>query len=185
MRTDPFADGLIFEGELPLAWLSLPGRPDAGQLHRLNDTNAPLVRALGALMDSHPAAHGDDHTEYPQEFARLEAKVDLLVDMIGRALTRQGDVPMQVRLRLSGSGVAWSGADLPSAGAWVVVQLYPHPRYLQPLELAGQVLPTGTGVPHGVTVAFQDLSEPVSDFIDKFIFRHHRRVIASHRSPET
>jgi hypothetical protein len=168
---------------LPLTWRPLPGPPDGGQLAQLNDVNEPLVRALAALLDGHPTAHADDRGEYPQEFARLEAKLDLLFEMIGRALVRQGDVPGQVRLRLSSSGVAWSAEDLPSEAAWVLVRLYLHPRYLQPLEVAGQVLPPGHAQ-REVTVAFHGLCEPVLDFINKFIFRHHRRVIASHRSPE-
>jgi hypothetical protein len=183
VHTDPFIDGLIFEGDLPFARRLLPGKPGRADLDRLNDVNEPLLRALSFLMDSHPVVHGEDRMEHSQEFARLEAKLDLLLDMVGRALSRQGDVPPTVRLRLSSAGVAWSEADAPAPGSWVQVALYLHPRYLQSLEIVGQVLLQAETARGEAVVAFHGVYEPVQDLIDKFIFRHHRRIVHSHRSP--
>lgn len=183
MPTDPFADGLTFEGELPLTWQPLPGPPTAADLHRFNDGNEPLLRALTALMDSHPPGHSEE-SEYPQELTRLEAKLDLLLDMVGRALALQGETPAMLPLRLSARGIEWPAAARPTSGSWVLVRLYLHPRYLQPLELVGQAVPEGESHEGVVVIAFHGMQEVVRDCIDKFIFRHHRRVIASQRAPE-
>ncbi len=177
MLEDPLAEGLIYEATLPLAWQLLDGPPDSIALQSQGESNESFLRALAAL-DHHAESSEEPETLHP-ELVRLDLKINLLMELVGQALSVQLSVPPPVRLRFNAHGVEWTGADLPPQGRWVRIQLYLKPEFPRPLVTFGQVLRAESGA---ATVAFEGIGEAVEDGLEKMIFRHHRRVIAQHRA---
>ena len=180
--SDPLADGLVFEDALPLCWEVVDDLPDAAHLARLNEADEALLRVISALEEYRPEP-GEEHAEVAQELARLDFKLSLVLDLVGQLLSRQLTLPESLPVRLGARGLEWPAADPPRPGAHLIVSLYLHPGYPRPLELPGVVagvdpLPVGGRV----RLAFRGLGEPVEDWLEKFIFRHHRRSIAHARA---
>ncbi len=177
--SNPLAEGLIYEAELPLAWRPLAEALADSELVRRNDANELLLKAIGVLEEyrgeAEEAASGTQ-----QELARLEFKVDLILDLISRMLVRQLQLPAAVACRLGAQGLAWlCRGELPPVGSMLQLELYLQPRYPSPLLLVGEVVGTEAGGEASlVTVAFRDLSPVLEDALEKLIFRHHRRSVA-------
>ena len=79
-----FADVLTCEAWLPAGWRGgdrqLP--PAAGEA---------LLRSIATAEDARSSDEGDERNELPQAFQRLEAKVDLMLNLIGRLARQQAD----------------------------------------------------------------------------------------------
>jgi Atypical PilZ domain, cyclic di-GMP receptor len=183
----PLAQGLVYEDRLPLGWRVLDRLPDENALTHLNEFNESFLKIFATLEDQHvpnPEA-GDSHAEIQHELMRIDLKVNLLLDLVGHVLSRQLDLPERVLLRVGAQGMEWEGDSLPAEGCYIKVELYLYPRYPRPLELIGQVISVqAQGECGRVTVVFVGVSETVEDWIDKIIFRHHRRSIAHRRIPQ-
>ncbi len=177
---DPLAQGLIYEDTLPLTWRRLESAPGETQLARLNDSNEAFLRALSALEEHHPG-HAELEDRFPiirQELERLDLKLNLLMELVGHVLSRQMMLPEPLPVRVGAGGIQWRSGVLPERGARVYVELYLRPRYPRPLELVGEVTECSD---NQVKLAFVGMSEAVQDWLEKLIFRHHRRRIARRR----
>jgi hypothetical protein len=177
---DPLTHGLIYEDALPLIWRQLESIPGETQLARLNDSNEAFLRALSALEEHHPG-YAELEDRFPiirQELERLDLKLNLLMELVGHVLSRQMMLPEPVPVRVGAEGIEWRCERLPDRGSWVFVELYLRPRYPRPLELVGEVMERSD---KEVKLAFIGMSESVQDWLEKLIFRHHRRHIARRR----
>jgi hypothetical protein len=86
------------------------------------------------------------------------------------------------RVWLRTDGVHWLDAQPPEAGAVVEVTLYMSARYPRPLRLALTVLdvtPEGSG--SRVRTSYWDIDPSARNYLEKQIFRHHRRAVAEAR----
>lgn len=179
-------DGLIFEDALPLAW-TLGPLADASGLARLNADNHQLlvsestldeVRVHEALKDESPAL--------VHELQRLDFKLNVLLKLVAELATRQYGLPSPRRVRFSSTGLEWIGDDAPGIGSGGLLMLYvnptlPHPLML-PATVVGEVLHNEL---RAAQLKFTGLSESVVELIQKFIFRHHRRLVAGSRLTAT
>ena len=177
--------GLIYEDVLPLGWRRLEGPPPAAQLAQLNLGNEAVLRAVTVLAEYRPET-GEEHTWQAQELARLDFKLNLLLDLVGQILTRGLSLPPARPLRLGAQAVEWICplSEAPPSASHAVMSLYLPNAYGRALELPGRVaavenLPAGARV----RVVFIGLGEAVQELLDKLIFRHHRRSIAQARIP--
>ena len=171
--------GLEWEGSAALTWDYLDRLPEGHALTHLNQCAENALRQL-ALLDETPQDLGEDNSGIARELERLESMMSLLIRLVGQLLARQLRVPDAAPVRLSADGLQWSGDDLPEAGRAVLVQLFLHPDIPQPLELAGE---TAAGAGQGtVAVNFYGLSEHTREWLEKSIFRFHRRSIAHSRA---
>jgi len=177
-----FGDGLIFEEALPVMWASGPLAEGTSPAH-LNADNHQLlgaeaslheVRVLDALKDESPAL--------VQELQRLEFKVNILLRLTAELATRNSTLPPAQRIRLTSRALEWFGQHTPAVGDIGLLSLYVNPSLPQAIRLAGVV--AGERTHEGVRVAqirFSGISEAVVEQLDKFIFRHHRRLVAGAR----
>lgn len=143
-----------------------------------------LLHSVAQVEDSHPEEKGSDERG-PQELAmqRMEAKLDLLVGLIGRLLASEGGAGAPRPLRWSYCGLC---VTLP--GAWVEgdsgLLSLPVAGWLpQPLELPVQVLATAAA-DNGelrLWLAVEPLTHSLAEALKRHIFRQHRRAIAEER----
>lgn len=169
--------GLAYEDRLRLRWA--PRAPaDGSETARHHEANEEFLRAM-AVLETHPE-FDEERSSVAQALARLDLKIGLLAELVGRMLARQLALPEPVPVRLTTRSIEWRGTELPAPGTEVEVELYLRPEYPFPLVLPGRAVETGA-TPGAVRVALEALSEPVQEWLERTIFRHHRRAIALSR----
>ncbi len=180
---DPLAEGLYYEASLPFAWRVLESVPDAAHLNYWNEYNEAALRGM-AVLDEYVNQLPEDHANQGHELARLEVKVNLVLDLVGQLLAQQLLLPEPSWLKVGARGIEWVSPQALDTGTSLLIQLYLTPNYPRPLELPATVVkhePLAVGARS--TAAFEGCSEPVQDWLEKLIFRHHRRSIAHARVP--
>ena len=66
--------------------------------------------------------------------------------------------------------------------ALLKIQLFLDPEFPRPLTLCAKLIDVQ---PQNFTVSFGPLEERLQDLLDKYVFRQHRRAIASSRKSES
>lgn len=187
MDTDiinPLAKGLIYEDSLPLAWSVIDALPDDRELENINEANESFLKLLATLEDHHYARQERDESmlEFHHELMRIDLKMDMILEMITQALHCKSIQPKRIDMRLGPEGLEWTCDPLPVRGSLIKLELFLFPRYPRPVELLGKAVKViGEGAKSKATVSFQGLSVSVQDWLEKIIFRHHRRSIANVR----
>ncbi|MFC4161563.1 PilZ domain-containing protein [Chitinimonas lacunae] len=163
---------LAIHQPLPLSWLPSATPTLAGDA-------ITLLRAL-AIIDQLPVRHDDEQDERWRE---LEARVDLCLLMLGRLLARDGAAPESTTTALSGSQVSWLSADPPAPGSVGVLALYLSQALPLPLYLDARVTEVAAVVEGRWQVEAQFLieAEELQDWLDKTVFRYHRREISQRK----
>jgi hypothetical protein len=172
---------LWYEDVLPLSWRVR--QEETGESERLRERNERVVQALEALEEPRREDREEDARE--ARLQRFELKLDLVLELLGQLVLGHISIPERLPLHLSTRALVWESDHPPPEGAAVQVDLYLSPRYPQPIGLAGVVQavePAPSGVSR-VTVIFGDLGEVVQDWLERSLFRHHRRRVARARHP--
>lgn len=154
-------------------------RPDPAALALINDRNTNVLVAVSALMDRRSDT-GEDDSPLTQEVARLDAKLNVLMEIVNRLLLPQSVLPPRIPVRVNAAGAALPWDGLPPVGTPVMLKLHFDVCRALPLELPGVRLagPTdGKGF-----IAFEGLTESVRDGIERLVFRQHRRQVAEARA---
>lgn len=144
-----------------------------------------LLRALGQIEDLRSEDSTEERGELPLMVQRMDAKLDLLLALIGR-LVRQGeDFPALRPVRWSRRGIRLElGARTGAApGAAGVVCLQPSDWLPEPIELPVTLVAeaaTGSGG-FFVWLAFGELGPGLESALERHLFRLHRRQIAEAR----
>lgn len=173
---------LAYQDLLPLAW-----RPAAALDRELSasfdERNLRLLQAWDAI-EEHTVAEKQkvEDAPYSAEITRLDLKVNLLLDMVGKLLAANHPRPPPVPVRFNALGAMWRATGkLPEAGEQGVIEIHLRDCLAEPLRLAGRV--TNVTPDGHIKVKFLPMGEAVSDLIEKLAFRRHRRQIAGARQP--
>ncbi|MGQ5522962.1 PilZ domain-containing protein [Chitinimonas sp. PSY-7] len=156
--------------DLPLAWYS--DEPQAGSDGIL------LLRVL-ALLEAAPPNYNEDDSVETLRWQGLEARVDLCMMLLGQLLLRDGLLPDVCPVELSGEGASWTSPGKLSSGQHGTLALYLSPRIPQPLLLPASLTDVqqkddGSWL---VQARFELGDLELQDWLDKTIFRRHRREI--------
>ncbi len=167
---------------MPIRWASAAEQPDDSSLAEINSANDSFLRAIAAF-DELAVDYGEEHSEVVQHLNRLDLKLNLLFDMLSRALREQSAIPPPARVRLGAAGVEWWGEDLPEPGTRVRLDIYLHAETPRGLEAFGRVVAVDQDQAGArlARVAFEGMSDAVREGLEKLIFRHHRRSVAQRR----
>ncbi|MFQ5488320.1 MAG: PilZ domain-containing protein [Gammaproteobacteria bacterium] len=179
----PLGEGLVYEDAVPLRVSEIEADVADARVTAIQESNEEILRVIAAL-DEHHMEGGDEESQYlGQDLARIESKLDLLLDMVAHMLASQLAVPSQLPIRMTARAIQWRQAEAPPAtGRQVLLDLYLHRKFPRPLVLLGVVQDVRRE--HGdflVTVSFMHMSESVQNWLEKLIFRHHRRSVAHAR----
>jgi len=155
-------------------------RPDAGELALVNDRNASVLVAVSALMERRSETTAEDDGALSQEITRLDAKLNVLMEIVNRLLLPQALLPPRIPVRFNAMGAVLPWDGLPPTGQHVMLRLHFDACRALPLELPGVRL-AGPSDGRGF-IGFDGLSEPVRDGIERLVFRQHRRQVAEARA---
>jgi hypothetical protein len=176
MRETDFG-GVSYQAEMPLGWEPMP-QISAMVLQEWMHTNAVLLHAL-ATMETQPPERDQENSS---DIERIEAKLDLALNLLAKLLSQHAARPESRPASLSAAVIEWldGGAQAPATGSDILISLYIHPQLAQPLLLPAKVR-SSQPVAGGTRVAaeFTRLSEEVGDWLERTVFRNHRRFIQS------
>lgn len=165
--------GISLHARLPLAWAAAHAFPQS-LLAEWMHGNLVCLQALAALESHEKDIDAGATGEHAA--GRLEAKVDLLLQLVGELMRKQQPSPPSMDVVLDAQEVIWDSAAPIAAGSEGVLTLFLSPRLHWPLTLPVQV----TGV-QGTKVHAKliHLSEDVQEWLERTLFRYHRRALHS------
>ena len=176
---NPLEEGLVHEDVLRLRVDPLDGLPSSLTLDHLNADNAHFLRGLAAMEEhAEPMEEGEG---LQPELARIDMKLNLLMDLVGDLLSRQAGLPEPSPVRFNAHGLAWTNGQAYPPGTLLALDLYLHSSLPRPLHLFGEVVPPATTT-DACMIAFVGLPEGLRDLIEKHVFRAHRRQVARQRA---
>lgn len=175
--------GLVYSDNIAVAWKPVDYEPDATHLAMVNASNESFLRAVSAIGDGVPAKEGaDTPAGINAETARLDLKLNLLLDLVSSLVYHELEIPPVGAVQVSATEVSWRG-DVPAPGARVFLQLYIQRGLPKPLCCYGEVISTAAEYEAGeARVRFVGLAGAAKVWLEKLIFRHHRREVAFRRA---
>ena len=172
---------LDYLDELPLAWSA--DAPDA-DAHQRSISNVYALEAVAAVEEHGAEGFHEEQSELQQELRRLDAKVQLLLDMVARLLQDAGRFPERHPVRVTVDYVDIAADAFSAAiGDTGLLALQLHPAIPAPLQLRGQLAETVEDA-GGRWLRFRPdppLAGAEHEALARHIFRHHRRSIAASR----
>jgi len=172
-------DELAYEEVLPVGWSALGGGTETAMAAGFTERNVRLLQALAAIED-HGVSEKPD--ESAPDLARLDYKINLLLDLVGQLVVANRPRPATTPIRFNARGAIWHAPQLASqAGQTGMAEIHLRDFLAEPLRLVGtltQVSPEGE-----VTMRFVPVGEALADLLERLIFRHHRRQVAGIRQP--
>ncbi len=175
-------DELAYEDVLSVAWRERPTGFSEAAAAKLAERNLRLLQAYEALDETSTGEKADETAPHSAEIARLDFKLNLLLDLVGQLVSASHPRPIALPVRFNSLGASWQPADAaPPLGNSGFLQVFLADALVQPLTLPAKVVSVAEDGP--VRAHFELLGEAVADQIEKLVFRRHRRKIAGARSP--
>jgi hypothetical protein len=172
---------LAYQDVLPVAWRPLPDQIDPDLAASYAASNVRVLQASTALQEQGPVDKGDENSPHAQDLLRIELKINLLLDVVGRILAANQPRPPSVAIRFNALGATFQGAaPFPKPGAQGSVEIFLRECVAEPLRLIGRVTAVSPG--GEVKVRFLPPGEATADLLEKLAFRRHRRQVAGSRS---
>lgn len=172
----------VYQDRLPIAWEAPEHKPSEADLLHVNNTNEEILKVIYTLDETHVDAE-DPHDTLAQHVIRIDAKVNFLMDMVGQLLLKSLVIPDVHDVALQATQIEWLTAEPPNVSAYIHVHLYLKIKYPKPLVLPATVKSIE---PHGdtykVVCELDNPGENVQDWLEKLVFRQHRRSIALSRN---
>lgn len=173
-------DRVFCDDELGLEWVVLDAAPDGTTVTRTNARNETVLRTL-ALVEEHDETQSEDAER--AELHRLEAKLDLTLELLSDLVSmKRGHVPRRA-VRFNSRGLCWQSETAPAVGSLLLVDCFVQPAWPIPLKLLARVRSSdAAGGAHKVCTSLEQLDSGVRDWLEKLVFRRHRRAIARRRA---
>lgn len=174
--------GVYYQSEMPISW-RLGTAPPPGILSEWMHTDAVVLRALAGMDTQAPTRETEFGNEMEKKLDRVEAKLDLALNLLSNLLAQHIPKSEICPVTLSASMIEWvSRAAAPAKGG-IVISLFIDPRLPQPLLLPANVRES-EATTAGVRIAadFTHLSEEVEESLERTVFRNHRRHIQAMHS---
>ncbi|BCB27270.1 hypothetical protein SKTS_21560 [Sulfurimicrobium lacus] len=177
------SNGIFYAAELPLSWTPL-GRLQPLQNEQWQHAGAALLRALAVLETPVAEVERDTASASGKAMERLEAKLDLALSLMTQLARQQAELPPLHHVFLRAKSLEWFAESVPAVQQMVLVSLHISPKLPQALMLPATV----TGVEleaNGISrvkANFADLSEDMEEWLERTLFRFHRRSIQQSHS---
>lgn len=182
-NTSKLSDSLVYEDMLPLSWAAMDEESSAVNCSRVAEHNEHILRCVNLLSDQ-IKEKVDDESETESALVRMEAKINLILEMLSKLTIEREGTPQPVQIRVAATGIEWLCMESPpSVGDKIQIKLYIDSRVPGALQMLGEVISL-SDTPSGAVVhaRFEDVGEAVQDQLEKLIFRHHRRMVAQSKA---
>ena len=130
--------GLAFTDNITIDWSPVDFVPDESHLAMVNESNESFLRAVSAL-GAFPGDASEEDVAISQEIARLDLKVNLLLDLVSQLIYRQLELPERMQVTVSSQYIQWCGGQKAVVGTIVFVQAYIQHGTPKPLCFYGEV----------------------------------------------
>lgn len=174
--------GIYYAADLPLSWTVL-SHISAAQAEQWQHDAVALLRALAVFETPIAEADRDLASAAGKSLERLEAKLDMALNLMMQLVRQNLELPATHSVILRASSVEWTGETMPEPGQSILVSLHLSPKLPQPLLIPATVAAlenteSGTRVRAG----FAHLNQEMEDWLERTLFRFHRRSIQQHHS---
>lgn len=169
-----FSQRVAYEDTLPLALGPRDGTPPA----LLEERNLHVLATLATLEERRVEA-GEDATPVLLELARLDSKLNVLMEIVGRLLMPDAALPPRAPVRLNASGVGIPASLLDPARQAGLLKLHFDACRALPLVLPvrfERLYDEGCAF-----LAFDGVGQGVGEGLERVVFRQHRRKVAEAR----
>jgi hypothetical protein len=178
-------ESLGYSDTLPLGFERLAGLPEGAALAGLLHEDQQVLVADASLDEQRPHQEKkpDEEHELAADLQRVEHKVNVLIQLVARLLSRDAHLPPVRDVHVHADGLEWRVDDEEVQPGVGLVHLHVSRHFPQPLVLPGRIV--GTRAERDgrwVRFEFEGLSASVVDLLERLIFRHHRRLVAGTRS---
>lgn len=174
---------LYYSSVFPLNWSESEQDPDNLYSQHLY-TNEVLLETLGTVDSIHSMDTGDEHAVVLQELGRLDNKITLLMNMVGKLIASRESCAVAVPVKLNTQRIIWLEKEQPPiVGMNVEIRMCLASGYPIPLVMAAEIKECNEAKDHSVEVIAEWRAIPsiLEDEIGKMVFRQHRRTIAESR----
>ncbi len=175
---------LVYTDNVPLEWRQVTDQPTPGQLAAVHEENERVLRYIASLDDFQHEFSDEDLAGLGPGLARLEFKLNIVMDMMSQLLTSQLSLPGSRLIRLGSHDLCWRQPEddrsgLPRPGDDIAIRVYICRQFPHPLVLHGTVVAPDDGEEDGVCCLHYDpLPDSVRELLEKMIFRQHRRLVS-------
>jgi len=191
---DSVDGGPVYEDCLPLMWETFETKPSPAEIAVIHNSNEEILKAIYVLGEGYVEIE-DAHNTLAQQVMRMDAKISFLMDMVGQLLAKSLIIPESRAVSLSSTGMEWVDTHAPEINAYIHVQLYLKLKYPKPVILPAVVTSVAdssldssldfllekSAQEFKIAVSFESLSASFEEWLERLIFRHHRRLIALSR----
>lgn len=163
---------ILLERSLPLSWTQLESATAP--------VNPAQNRIVFSLLDNlaEPLTYTPD-TETANELQRIEAKLNVITQLLGVLLQGRQSPPAAVMVRFSNDSLAWQVTSAPPVGTMLEVSVYPEDNLPLALSFTARVLAVEEG---WMEVDMHGVNEDEQAIWSRWVFRQHRRQIATART---
>jgi len=176
-------EAVAFEANIPLLWQPLQMPLGDVQLMSLNRENIGALQTM-QFIDEYFPGQVDDSDQLNGDLARIEFKLNLLMELFGKWLQANSVQPEQRWVKMHSRGLEWIEvvpliAPIP-IGSFGILTLHLEPKYPGAIRLYAQVVDESPLPDEAfrLAVRFEGLAPNVQNWLDKIVFRFHRRTIA-------
>ncbi len=169
---------LAYHDVLPVVWRSREQPFSRFELTGLEESNLVLLQACVAMQEQPARDHGEDAGPLANELARLDFKLNLVLQLLGKLVLRDR-MPVATSVRFNAHGASWTAiGPVPGTDERGVLRIHLHESLPQPLELAAVISAVEGSL---VRAHFEDLPDAVGELIQRLAFLCHRRDVADAR----
>jgi hypothetical protein len=173
-----FGDRITWEGAIRVECETLDAPLDPVRQARMEEQDADVLATLNMLGERGGGEPAEDEA-VSSALTRIDAKLDLLLEMFNRHLLGHVQMPPRRTVRFNARGIVIRDWTAPQPDTAVLVRIYFDTCVGMPLELPGRaaIAPRDAGG----FVAFDELDEGIRQSIEHLVFRQHRRQLAEAR----
>lgn len=175
-----------YQDLLHIIWI--PGALGDDERLRFETSSQYVLEAVAAIEEHNPDRLAEEQPELHQELSRIDAKLQLILELVAQLRKAPDDAESQPRRNVifSADRVEFevSGEKTPPHGEGLL-KVFLHPAIPEPLVLPGQI----EEVSSRDEMSFATLTPcerhwRFREALSRHVFRHHRRQVAAARAGE-
>lgn len=177
LETVVLFEELAYEDVLPVRWHMQDSAALAHSRALWFERNVKLLETCISLEEEVHVDKPDERSPHHAELLRLDMKVSLLMELVGRVYAAAHPLPESRSIRFNSLGATVTDSMLKaSVGAVGVLEIYLQHCLFEPLRFSGRVVSVSDD---GLAkVKFDNPGEATADLLEKLAFIRHRRQVA-------
>jgi len=173
-----------YTANLPLSWKPVSDVDKTEQVGRLH-SNLALLRGLASIEAA--ALTEIEHERdalLSKALERLEAKVDIAINLLARLTLSQTELPKPMAVTLRAQSIEWIDATPPELNQEVTLTVYLSPKLPEPLILQARIIEVKhLDTAYRCIAELHERDEEFEEWMIRTVFRYHRRELQARHQP--